>query len=386
MIVRWFLSRTVRHATDLCHRVRKILNAQRDLLLPQAIDAVRNGIEEVRGTIRSGGETKAIIDASEKLEKTANKWLKPYPHPGIRENLDVILVALAVALGIRTFFLQPMAIPTGSMQPTLYGITAEDLRGRPDAKIPNFAVRLFESMFYGISYYHLVAKQDGDFRWEGPPQTVLPFVKRQKYSVGNSVDYIWFPPEREKTGVYNGQSFRAGEEIMKLKVRSGDRLFADRFTYNFRRPERGEIVIFESRGIPHLQQDTHYIKRLIGLAGERVQIDDDRHVMIDGHKLDAATPRFENLYSFQGPPRESVYSGHVNNAVAQKFGKPGIAPEFPTSKDQFTVRANHYFVLGDNTMNSFDSRSWGDFPREKVIGKCAFVFWPISSRFGWGFR
>lgn len=42
--------------------------------------------------------------------------------------------------------------------------------------------------------------------------------------------------------------------------------------------------------------------------------------------------------------------------------------------------------MGDNTLNSFDSRDWGDFPREKTIGRSCFVFWPITDRFGWGSR
>ena len=60
------------------------------------------------------------------LEKVANKWLKPYPNAAWRENVEVLLVALAVAMGIRTFFLQPFKIPTGSMQPTLYGVTSRE--------------------------------------------------------------------------------------------------------------------------------------------------------------------------------------------------------------------------------------------------------------------
>ena len=63
----------------------------------------------------------------ENLEKAANKWLKPYPNAAWRENVEVLLVALAVAMGIRTFFLQPFKIPTGSMQPTLYGVTSRNL-------------------------------------------------------------------------------------------------------------------------------------------------------------------------------------------------------------------------------------------------------------------
>jgi signal peptidase I len=48
------------------------------------------------------------------------------------------------------------------------------------------------------------------------------------------------------------------------------------------------------------------------------------------------------------------------------------------------VATNHLFVMGDNTMNSLDSRFWGDFPAASSIGKSFFVYWPITKRFGWG--
>jgi signal peptidase I len=53
---------------------------------------------------------------------------------------------------------------------------------------------------------------------------------------------------------------------------------------------------------------------------------------------------------------------------------------------EFHVEPQHYFVMGDNTMNSSDSRFWGDFAEEKVIGKSFFVYWPITDRFGWNYR
>lgn len=387
-MLRWFLSKTVRQAADLCHRVEKVLNAQRDVLSPQAVESVSRAVQETRGTIRSGASEKTIVESAEKLEGIANKWLRPYPHAGIRENIDVILVALVVALGIRTFFLQPMAIPTGSMQPTLYGITEENLRDDPSSKIPGFVSRIFQSAFLGTRYYHVKAVEDGVLKGVGPPRLVLPMVKKQLIAVGDRTYTVWFPPDnlQGRAGLVPGQFFRAGEDIVKLKVKSGDRLFADRMTYNFRRPKRGEIIIFESRGIPMLQQDTHYIKRLVALGGERVQISNERHVIINGQPLDASTPRFENIYTFEGPPRESEYSGHVNNLVARLYGHPNLAPLFPNETVGIQIPEKHYLALGDNTMNSFDSRAWGPFPREKVIGKCAFVFWPISPRFGWGFR
>lgn len=390
MIIRWLFSRTIRQAVDLRHRVRKLVHAQKDLLQPQAIAALGKATEELQRALQARASQVEIQKQMANLETAANKWLKPCPFPGARENVDVLLVALAVALGVRTFFLQPMAIPTGSMQPTLYGITQQDLRHDPNAEIPGALKRLFNSWVRGIKYYRVTAVADGAFRGSEEPQLVFPLVKKQRFLVGDHWYTIWFPPDQmfsgvNRTGLEVGRSFRKGDDIINLRVRSGDRLFVDRLTYNFRRPTRGEIVIFVSQGIPQLIQDTHYIKRLIGLGGEGVRIGNDRHVIVDGKRLDASTPRFENLYSFAGPPRENQYSGHVNDWVGRQNGRP-LAPLFKDETVEHHVRTNCFLVFGDNTMNSFDSRFWDDFPREKVIGKCAFVFWPISERFGWGFR
>jgi hypothetical protein len=82
----------------------------------------------------------------------------------------------------------------------------------------------------------------------------------------------------------------------------------------------------------------------------------------------------------------------VNNLVARQYVGGDLAPLFPDEKTEFVVRANHYLAFGDNTMNSKDGRDWGDFPRELVMGRASFVFWPIGdrdhapSRFGWGYR
>lgn len=54
------------------------------------------------------------------------------------------------------------------------------------------------------------------------------------------------------------------------------------------------------------------------------------------------------------------------------------------SGEEVQVPPGHYFVLGDNTFNSLDSRYWGGFPAQYVIGKSFFVYWPITQRFGWG--
>ena len=122
-------------------------------------------------------------------------------------------------------------------------------------------------------------------------------------------------------------------------------------------------------------QDQFYIKRLIGLPGETVSIGEDRHVRINGRRLDASTPHFENVYGFDPdlPPRDSHYSGHIL--------EPDSRSQLRTSRDKLQVRDKHYAVFGDNTVNSWDSRYWGDFPQENIMGKAGFVYWPFQ-RFG----
>jgi signal peptidase I len=170
----------------------------------------------------------------------------------------------------------------------------------------------------------------------------------------------------------------------------------DRLTYNFRPPQRGEIVVFDTHGITNLrpdQQDTFYIKRLVGLGGETLSLKQDYevegipmsgtqpvgHLVVDGQPLSVATPHFANLYGFADvrpgqkmlPYQPNHYFGHgMLQALA-----PG---------ESVQVETNHLFVMGDNTFNSYDSRYWGDFSSGHVIGKSFFVYWPITKRFGWG--
>jgi signal peptidase I len=125
-----------------------------------------------------------------------------------------------------------------------------------------------------------------------------------------------------------------------------------------------------------------------------VRIGDDRHLVINGtNRLDSSTPHFELIYSGDRPPENSEYSGHVNATVARQHGfSPSLAPLFETEASEYQLKSDHYMVMGDNTVNSYDSRAWGGFPRSNVIGKSFFVYWPIGTqpgrmgRFGWGHR
>src|SRR6185369_7968749 len=155
-ILRWFLSSDVRNAVALQKHVRRILAAQRDILAAPAIENIKHALADMSNALASGAKGEALKKEMAKLEETANKWLKPYPHAVWRENVEVLLVALAVAMAIRTFFVQPFKIPTGSMQPTLFGVTSENLLDQPAFEIPTGMARVKE-WFAGVSYVHFVA-------------------------------------------------------------------------------------------------------------------------------------------------------------------------------------------------------------------------------------
>ncbi len=385
---KWIGSKAVRQAVELRRHVIKMFRAQQDVLPAAAVANLRTALTRFDERITSHASAADLRAEMERFEGVASQALRPYPQAVMRENVEMILVSLTIVLSIFTFFAQHFTIPSGSMQPTLFGITHEDHRGDAGFQIPGVARRVFERLAYGVSYFHVVARADGPLQALEAPQTLLPFVKRQRLLVGDQWYTIWFPPADlgQMTGWQQGQTFHQGEDILKLKVTAGDHLFVDRLTYNFRHPRRGEIIVFISSGIPLLIQDTYYIKRLIGLSGDHLRIGNDRHVVVNGQRLDASTPHFDKVYNFGPIPLIDHYSGHVNGVVGAQYSRAELAPLFPNETAENIVGPNRYLVMGDNTMNSFDSRAWGDFPRQKVIGKSFLVFWPFTSRLGWGSR
>jgi signal peptidase I len=433
-IIRWFISKTVREAVAMKRHVRKLLNHQRDILKPEAVSAIESSVASLSAAIKQGMKKADLKLEMKKLEEVANKSLKPYAYPAYRENVEVFLVAIAVAMAIRTFFLQPFKIPTGSMQPTLYGITSfPDYSHSPgfgfndtkDFTIPHGWER-FKEWVHGVSYVELKAEQDGTYDGMSHPLRLLVLDIKQTVWFAGKPHTIWFPPDtadkafrsggvlgffgslfkplppersemaalESRMGLKRGQSFTNGSDVLRIKVISGDHLFVDRFTYNFRKPQRGEIIVFETRGIiandaegkNRMPQDQFYIKRLVGLGNERIQIGDDRHLRINGTRLDASTPHFQFVYSFEpkAAPADSTFSGHVNQLVANQIDpRYWIAPIFRDGSAEYQMPAKSFIVMGDNTMNSFDSRAWGAFPENNVIGRSCFVYWPLSTRFGW---
>ena len=132
-----------------------------------------------------------------------------------------------------------------------------------------------------------MAQNDGELEAVNLPLKILIFNIKQTLVIGGVTHTIWFPPDygeaplQYRAGLSRGRFYHKGDDVVKMRAHAGDHLFVDRFTYNFRKPKRGEIVVFATQGIdslPQNEQGTFYIKRLVGLGGETLSIKQDGEV------------------------------------------------------------------------------------------------------------
>jgi signal peptidase I len=295
------------------------------------------------------------------------------------------------------------------MQPTLFGVTStpdfsrgleEPSAGNANLVFPTGWQRV-RDWFAGISYLDVKAKVDGPLERVDKPFAILIFNIYQTLQIGGVTHWILFPPDygsvtlEQRAGLRRGALYKKGDDVVRMRISSGDHLFVDRVSYNFRRPQRGEIVVFDTHGLVGVTPDTFYIKRLVGLGDETLALKQAYivtgipgfgtvpvgHLVVNGKQITASDPGFQNVYSYYGAARGTETLAYKDNHY---FGHGMIGNLQPGS--EFNVTPNHYFVMGDNTMNSSDSRYWGDFPESQVIGKSFFVYWPITDRFGWNYR
>ena len=207
------------------------------------------------------------------------------PKSATREWVESILIALVLAVVIRSYFIQPFKIPSGSMRMTL--IEGDHLF--VDKWM--YGPQVLPSMFWDIG------PQEGppalSIRW---PDALLPMTKQR------------LP--------------------------------------GFRKPQRGDIIVF----VYPVDPTKDFIKRLIAVGGETVQIKDGA-VYINGKEI--TDPRIKHTYYYN--------SGD--------YGAEGQVVHVPPG---------YVFVMGDNSGSSYDSRYWGFVPVTSIIGKADLIFWPLD--------
>ncbi len=151
-------------------------------------------------------------------------------------------------------------------------------------------------------------------------------------------------------GLIHPFSVTAGS--MTPTLSRGDQFIMEGFTFLLRRPRRGDIIVLKTDGIASLPAGGTYIKRLAGLPGDRLRIADG------------------NLY--------------VNDTRVALKNQVGVIHYVPvrgaryltSSAHILTVPDGQYFVLGDNSADSVDSRTWGCVPARNIMGRASLRYWP----------
>ncbi len=323
-----------------------------------------------------------------------------------REWLDTLVVAISVAMAFRAYFYEPFNIPTGSMQPTLYGNHSEACE--EPGVWQTTPLKWLNWLVSGRDYKEFVAPFDGVVGYgerndgrctlyvqgatgqRSAPVTVptdLALLQVRPPDVTDPENWGFYPVQGRICAVRRTADGLSAPDVKELRVKkgdviwrgydtTGDFIFVNRWKWNFRAPARGDVMVFSTTGVgaigpneayrarPYagadgkaykLQQGTHYIKRLTALPNETVEIVKP-DVLIDGVAVEPIKP-------MEGKRGEKT-------PLPNAGGPNGM-------KGPVKLGADEYFACGDNSDNSLDSRYWGPVPERNLKGTGAIVFWPI---------
>ena len=344
---------------EYLHAARHARHMREDIADPGDLAALASAEEavcKIRDT-REGDIEKAVdtlVAVTDKIYPSSNR-------SGIRENVEVIIVALGAAMAIRAFFFQPFKIPTGSMQPTLNGITTEVQAGA--TFFDHQPLKFVKWLVTGTSYKEFRAETSGatSDRLYGDRDKIVLDIGGVPHK---------FPSYMRNELIGKVKPFyNKGDIIAGATVIAGDHILVNKMKYNFMRPERGDISVFDTRNVhhPQVRADTFYIKRMVGLSGEKIQIQ-NRRLVADGKIIDDP-PIFKKIDT------DPIYSGGHDLA-------PGSLLD---AEDAFIQLADdEYLMMGDNTKPnmSLDGRFFGGVPRDDFQGPAMFVYWPFREHWG----
>ena len=407
---------------------QKVHDYRVDVIPRKVLDALGEAVGGLERSVSERDEA-AINDGVRNLEKILRKCGGCYyPRSGWAENVEMLLVAGILAIGIRTFFLQPFKIPTNSMYPTYNGLTHKVYFEKGDE--PFLPERIFRFLAFGSSSRKVLAPSAGELliplvpekekpriggrfptsRIRGRKWLLLPaFFKEATLYVGDDAVSLKLPydfnydklirerffPEspgisqskdfdqwlkgriragmvaRGKRGPFlrTGQFFKKGETILSFEIRTGDALFVDRFSYHFRRPRIGEPFVFRTRNIPGL------ISRHFGVPEDKYYI--KRLVGSGGDALSV----YDGTLFRNGKPIEGA------EAFARNAKREGEYEGY-SNRDRLSVgltdfiSVGSFYAMGDNSDESSDSRVWGFVPQREVVGKAFFIYFPFTHRWG----
>lgn len=389
----WFTPSWRRQGYDMAQSIQRYVNMHRHKLSADELEVCEARLTELKAAL-------LVWDREETIRITKRSDLQCAVMPGfsrgaIVEMVESFFIIMVVFLGIRTYYAQPFRIPTGSMQPSLNGIIVHHVD-----EIPSLPQRLLEKVTLGASYVEAVADRAKRIisikersKWILFTETVLTFDDGSTVTVpsarGTVMQYL---KERGKAvesimGLHMG-TYKPGELIIRARVDAGDMVVVNRVAYHFRKPERGETFVFDTRGINTSmsgsgaarladQSDaTHYIKRLCGLPGDTLYVQSP-HLLVNGQPAQEKT--IARVAGGKPPFNPGGYQ-QLSSTLQPGAWLTDLSPM--TLRNPSSPILREYAALGDNTTNSLDSRYWGPVRQFNLVGPAAFTLWPFTDHWG----
>ncbi len=405
-ILAWFTPGWRRRGNEACAALQRYYNYNKKSLSAERTEQITHLVAELK--------TALLVWDKEQIQKLTDKAKSMGEGlPGFQRNtglelVESFFVIMVVFLGIRTYYFQPFRIPTGSMQPTLNGIIIHPLE---EEQIPSAPKRWLDAITLGSSYVDItidspkaVAQDEyGQYKIRQEPHLMIFTRSVIHFTDGSTVtvpcasgELKRYLEETDKLG----RELQPGEKLICARIDAGDMVVVNRMAYHFRKPERGETFVFDTRGIntnmapemPDQSNASHYIKRLCGIPGDTLEIQSPQ-LIVNGSPAQEATltrvAKGEAPYDVNGYhyPEHPKLSGNPFSDIAafQWYKKLAFSKDKPTLKlsnapDNPNVR--EYAALGDNTGNSQDSRYWGTVRQFNVLGPAVFTLWPFTNHWG----
>ena len=416
-------------AKTMMHEVRNVLNMNRDLLAADAVASLEANIDDLI-RLRKNGTEQELESAVDTAQTLAREATTPCRSPAMRELTETLVVAFGVAMAFRAYFFQPFKIPTGSMQPTLYGIHSVTVKTPEDGPglMDRMPMKPFKWLLTGVWYRDVTAKADGSVSVfadnKAAPGYVILSVAGEKFKVPDDAARrgdLLIPnqkpigmadaPNSSRHTIASGYVTK-GQRLWAGYITSGDQVFVNRMAWNFFPPKRGDVIVFAtSRAelaftqdevskkrlpdsvvtkvpklpvflidtpIPGLAAAQHYIKRLVGLPGEKISVTHP-HVYADGVKVEGLFGMDRVAAMQESETGGAKYTGYH---CTMDEGMPSVASSFLSTPADSIFLDDKFLPMGDNTLNSWDGRYWGGVPRTQMLGPGSCVYWPLSRRWG----
>jgi signal peptidase I len=335
-------------AREILRLGEKALAYRRDILTQDRVEKLEVSVFELSSALKS--KPVLINELEEKAEAVDNQLKESgglyYHKKGWVENVEMLMVAAIVVIGIRSFFLQPFIIPTNSMYPSFFGMQPKLYSD--EAEAPSVMERGLDKILLGASHYklelentgnlYLMLQNGGSFRFANAtfpngrfflfPKTVKEYVfeiggKEQILQVPAEFDFdtliarkfagieslrdlpLIVPQDQGFTGnrlKLSEKNFKKGDLAIAFDILLGDALFVDRMTYNFVKPKAGDPAVFRTGSIDHFNrqintpiksligEDKYYIKRLVGEPGDQLQMIVPDKIFTNGTDVRKGTP------------------------------------------------------------------------------------------------